>query len=80
MRMFFYIVTILFSRKERKYMFENLSILYAQLIIRGKRTFKSVPAKLKPYVKQALIDLDAGELAVDDETPATASNATKTEE
>ena len=78
--MFFYILTILFSRKERKYMFENLSILYAQLIIRGKRTFKSVPAKLKPYVKQALIDLDAGELAVDDETPATASNATKTEE
>ena len=48
-------------------MFENLSILYAQLIIRGKRTFKSVPSKLKPYVKQALIDLDAGELAVEDD-------------
>ncbi|EFU78060.1 hypothetical protein HMPREF0381_0061 [Lachnoanaerobaculum saburreum DSM 3986] len=75
MRMFFYIVTILFSRKERKYMFENLSILYAQLIIRGKRTFKSVPAKLKPYVKQALIDLDAGELAIEDEAQATPSNA-----
>ena len=75
MRMFFYILTILFSRKERKYMFENLSILYAQLIIRGKRTLKSVPTKLKPYVKQALIDLDAGELAVDDEAPATPSNA-----
>lgn len=75
MRMFFYILTILFSRKERKYMFENLSILYAQLIIRGKRTFKSVPAKLKPYVKQALIDLEAGELAVEDENPATPSNA-----
>ena len=75
MRMFFYILTLLFSRKERKYMFENLSFLYAQLIIRGKRTFKSVPAKLKPYVKQALIDLDAGELAVDDEAPATPSNA-----
>ena len=73
--MFFYILSILFSRKERKYMFENLSILYAQLIIRGKRTFKSVPDKLKPYVKQALIDLEAGELAVDDETQATASNA-----
>ena len=79
MRMFFYIVTILFSRKERKYMFENLSILYAQLIIRGKRTFKSVPAKLKPYVKQALIDLDAGELAVDDDAPATPSNAKEQE-
>ena len=75
MRMFFYILIILFSGKERKYMFEDLSILYAQLIIRGKRTFKSVPAKLKPYVKQALIDLEAGELAIDDETPATASNA-----
>lgn len=67
MKMFFYILAILFSRKERKYMFENLSILYAQLIIRGKRTFKSVPSRLKPYVKQALIDLDAEELAVDDE-------------
>lgn len=79
MRMFFYILTILFSRKERKYMFENLSILYAQLIIRGKRTFKSVPDKLKPYVRQALIDLEAGELAVDDEAPATPSNATHKE-
>lgn len=79
MRMFFYILTILFSRKERKYMFENLGILYAQLIIRGKRTFKSVPAKLKPYVKQALIDLDAGELAVDDEAPETLSNAKEQE-
>lgn len=75
MKMFFYILSILFLRKERKYMFENLSILYAQLIIRGKRTFKSVPDKLKPYVKQALIDLEAGELAVDNETQATASNA-----
>lgn len=56
-------------------MFENLSILYAQLIIRGKRTFKSVPHKLKPYVKQALIDLEAGELAIDDEAQATPSNA-----
>lgn len=73
--MFFYILTILFSRKERRYMFENLSILYAQLIIRGKRTFRNVPAKLKPYVKQALIDLDAGELAIEDEAPATPSNA-----
>lgn len=73
MKMFFYILSILFSRKERNYMFENLSILYTQLIIRGKRTFKSVPAKLKPYVKQALIDLEAGELAVDDETPTDAT-------
>jgi len=56
-------------------MYENLAIIYAQLIIRGKRTFKSVPAKIKPYVKQVLIDLEAEELAMDDETPATPSNA-----
>nr|DAF18945.1 MAG TPA: hypothetical protein [Caudoviricetes sp.] len=73
--MFFYILTILFSRKEQEYMFEDLSILYAQLIIRGRRTFKMVPAIIKEYVKQVLIDLGAGELAVDDETPATTSNA-----
>ena len=60
-------------------MFENLSILYAHLIIKGTRTFESVPKKLKPYVKQALIDLDAGELAVENDS-ATPSNATKTEE
>jgi hypothetical protein len=79
MRMFFYILTNLFSRKERKYMYENLAIIYAQLIIRGKRTFKSVPAKIKPYVKQVLIDLEAGELAVDDDAPATPSNAKEQE-
>ena len=56
-------------------MYENLAIIYAQLIIRGKRTFKSVPAKIKPYVKQVLIDLEAEELAMDDETPVTPSNA-----
>lgn len=56
-------------------MYENLAIIYAQLIIRGKRTFKSVPAKIEPYVKQVLIDLEAEELAMDDETPATPSNA-----
>jgi hypothetical protein len=75
MRMFFYILTILFSRKDQEYMFEDLSILYAQLIIKGRRTFKMVPARIKEHVKQVLIDLGAGELAVDDETPATASNA-----
>ena len=48
-------------------MFEDLSILYAQLIIKGRRTFKMVPARIKEHVKQVLIDLGAGELAVDDE-------------
>ena len=56
-------------------MIENLRIFYSQIIIRCKSTFNSVTYNIKTYVKQALIDLDAGELAVEDEAPATPSNA-----
>lgn len=56
---------ILLSRKERKLMFKNLSITYAYLIIDGKFSFGDVPKRLKPYVKKALEDLGAGELATD---------------
>lgn len=40
-----------------------MAIIYAYLIIKGKKTFAEVPEKIKPQVKQALIDLDCGELA-----------------
>lgn len=40
-----------------------MAMVYAYLIIKGKRAFKDVPAKLKDAVKQALIDLDMGHLA-----------------
>ena len=61
---------ILLSRKERKLMFKNLSITYAYLIIDGKFSFGDVPKRLKPYVKKALEDLGAGELATDSSTEA----------
>nr|DAT75277.1 MAG TPA: hypothetical protein [Caudoviricetes sp.]DAY08925.1 MAG TPA: hypothetical protein [Caudoviricetes sp.] len=42
-----------------------MAIVYAYLIIKGKREFKDVPAKLKEAVRQALINLDAGHLATE---------------
>ena len=36
----------------------EMATVYATLIIKGKRTFKSVPEKLKPQVKEILIDLE----------------------
>ena len=37
---------------------ENMAVIYVSLIIKGKRTDESVPATLKPQVKEMLIDLE----------------------
>ena len=42
---------------------ETTSVVYATLIIEGKKTFADVPDKIKEQVKQVLIDLDCGDLA-----------------
>lgn len=42
-----------------------MAIIYATLIIKGKKTFAEVPAVLKEQVRQILIDLDCGELATE---------------
>ena len=36
-----------------------MAIIYATLIIKGKKTYAQVPEKIKPQVKQVLIDLEA---------------------
>lgn len=41
----------------------TMAVVYATLIIKGKKTFADVPDKLKEQVKQILIDLDCGDLA-----------------
>lgn len=41
----------------------NMAIIYATLIVKGKKTFAEVPARIKEQVKEVLIDLDLGELA-----------------
>lgn len=40
-----------------------MAMIYAQLIIKGKKTFKEVPDKLKEQVKSILLDLELEELA-----------------
>ena len=41
----------------------QMAVVYATLIIKGKKTIKDVPAKIKEQVRQILIDLDCPELA-----------------
>jgi hypothetical protein len=45
---------------------KEMATVYATLIIKGKRTFKSVPEKLKAQVKEILIDLDCENLIVEE--------------
>lgn len=40
-----------------------MAVVYATLIIKGKKTFAQVPDKLKEQVKEILIDLECPELA-----------------
>jgi len=43
----------------------EMAVVYATLIIKGKKTFKEVPDLIKDQVKQVLIDLECEELAVE---------------
>lgn len=56
--LFQFIIKIL-SRKD----VESMAVIYATLIIKGKKTFADVPEKIKDKVKEVLIDLDCPELA-----------------
>lgn len=40
-----------------------MAVIYATLIVKGKKTFTQVPAILKDQVRQILIDLELPELA-----------------
>ena len=39
-----------------------MAVVFATLIIKGKKTFADVPERLKEKVKEVLVDLDCGEL------------------
>lgn len=41
----------------------EMAVVYATLIVKGKKTFAQVPEKLKAEVRDILISLDCGELA-----------------
>lgn len=40
-----------------------MAVVYATLIIKGKKAFADVPDRIKEQVKQVLIDLDCGDFA-----------------
>jgi hypothetical protein len=56
--LFQFIIKILFRKDV-----ESMAVIYATLIIKGKKTFTDVPEKIKDKVKEVLIDLDCPELA-----------------
>ena len=56
--LFQFIIKILFRKDV-----ESMAVIYASLIIKGKKTFADVPEKIKDKVKEVLIDLDCPELA-----------------
>lgn len=42
---------------------EQMAVIYATLIVKGKKNFSDVPERIQPQVKQVLIDLDLADLA-----------------
>ena len=57
--MLFQIIIKILFRKD----VEEIAVVYATLIIKGKKDFADVPARIKEQVKNVLIDLDCGDLA-----------------
>lgn len=43
---------------------EEMAVVYATLIIKGKKNIDDVPARIRDEVKQVLIDLDLEALAI----------------
>ena len=41
----------------------QMAVVYATLIVKGKKSFADVPERIKEQVKQVLIDLDCPDLA-----------------
>ena len=41
----------------------EMAVIYATLIVKGKKSFADVPEKIKAQVKEILVDLDCPELA-----------------
>lgn len=42
-----------------------MAVVYATLIIKGRKNYADVPDRIKDKVKEVLIDLDCGELATE---------------
>lgn len=58
MKLFIFLIKILLGKEVR-----DMVVVYATLIIKGKKKFSDVPDRIKDQVKEVLIDLDCGDLA-----------------
>ena len=54
MSSFFLVLAKIFCRREVRIM----AVVYATLIVKGKKTLEDVPALLKEQVRDILVDLD----------------------
>lgn len=57
--MFQFIIYKILFRKD----VEEMAVVYATLIVKGKKDFSDVPERIQDQVKEVLIDLDLAELA-----------------
>lgn len=57
--MFQFIIYQILFRKDVK----EMAVIYATLIVKGKKDFSDVPERIQDQVKEVLIDLDLAELA-----------------
>ena len=56
---FVFFFLAIFQRKE----VEDMVVIYATLIVKGKKKIEDVPAKIRDQVKELLVDLEVPELA-----------------
>lgn len=59
--MFSQLIIKIFFRKDVK----EMAVIYATLIVKGKKNYADVPARIKEQVKEVLIDLDCADLATE---------------
>ena len=41
---------------------DTMAVIYATLMVKGRKTFRQVPDKIKDQVRQVLVDLECEEL------------------
>ena len=57
-RLLFFILQKIFGKEA-----ETMAVIYATLIVKGKKSIADVPEKIREQVKEILADLDLPELA-----------------
>lgn len=56
----FFILKILFKKEVNE-----MAVIYATLIVKGKKTIDDVPARIRDKVKEVLIDIECGDLVTE---------------